>query len=225
MSRSWVKSKLRCRARHSSTTPRLEAKWAGRMLNTRTSSSRISWASWASGWSVSGCRSAGEAMRDRSVLIVITPRGTSAGPLQAGPIRRRVGCTACDLAISLQDITGEGGESFTGRPQRRQGFRGLAAGRRGPPPALGGAEQARIRQLAAGGIFADALAGALGRALHVEHVVGDLERLPEAAAVLVQRPDHGRRGAGDVPAHPQGGPEQRPGLVGVDALQVGQFAA
>src|ERR687884_451717 len=116
MSRSRLKSKVRCSARHSSTTPRLLAKCAGRMLRTRTSSSRISWASCKSWASLSRCRSAGEAERGQVVL-------------------------------------------------------GLAAQPLGPAAALGHAEEPRVRQLAVGGVLADALAGLVGRPLHVEQVV------------------------------------------------------
>ena len=58
-----MKSKVRCRARQSSTTPRLLAKWAERRPTTPISSVRISAASWSSSASDSSFRSAGDWIR------------------------------------------------------------------------------------------------------------------------------------------------------------------
>src|SRR5689334_3577300 len=167
MRRSRLKSKVRCRARHSSTTPRLLAKWAGRMRSTRTSSSRISCASSTSCSSLSLWRSAGDPIVGNSALIAIVPCPLSLVP---GPQGTRDKGQGTPLSISLHNTAGQGGQAPAGGAERGQGLLRLLAQSPRPEPALGHAEEAGVGQLAAGGVLAHALAGLLGAALHVEQV-------------------------------------------------------
>jgi len=56
-----------------------------------------------------------------------------------------------------------------------------------PAPTLGHAKQARVGQLASSRILADVLAGVLGRPLHVDEVVSDLETRPKQRPKVCNR--------------------------------------
>src|SRR5262245_629281 len=166
MRRSLVKSNVRCRARQSSTTPRLDAKWAGRDWHTLTNSSRISWVSWASWASVRLCKSAGQVIRGRTSGIETTPLG---------------------LPVAGHDEPGEGSEPFPGRPERLRGGLGVGRELRRQPPALVHADQPGVGYLPPGRVLADRLPGRGTRPGRVEQVVRHLEQQAESRGEVVRR--------------------------------------
>src|SRR5262249_18850302 len=133
MRRSREKSNVRCKARHSSTTPRLLAKWAGRMLRTRTSSSRISWVSWVSWSSLSLCKSAGDWIVGRIALMLCHP--------------------LLDSSIPLHHVANQGLQAAAGRAQGLQMGDGLLAQPFRAAAALGHAQETGVGQLTAGGVL------------------------------------------------------------------------
>src|SRR5262245_46468633 len=165
MSRSFEKSNVRCSARHSSTTPRLLAKWAGRVVSTRTSSSRISWVSACNCSSESLCRSAGDWICGSSL-----PIGFPFGNDERGsPFPRH--------NVLRQRGEQPAAESLGRRDRLPAQFRRL-------PPRLLNSKESGVGQLAAGGVFAHPLPGLVNRALDVEQVVGHLEQQPERGGVV-----------------------------------------
>src|SRR5262249_52450826 len=156
-------------------TPRLLAKWAGRMLRTRTNSSRISWVSCTSCSSVSPCRSAGDWIVGRIALlmrVILLAVDAEAHGLQ--PVGLAGGARS---SIPLQHVLDQGREAVAAGPQGLQVGAGLLAQPLGAAAALGHAQEAGVRQLTAGGVLLHALSRLPGVALDVEQVVGDLERL------------------------------------------------
>src|SRR5262249_12384891 len=122
MRRSRRKSKVRCRARHSSTTPRLLAKWAGRVLRTRAHSSRLSWVSCSA---VSPCRSAGDwivgriALLMRVILLAVDAEAHGLQPVGLAGASRS--------SIPLQHVLDQGREAVAAGPQGLQVGAGLLA--------------------------------------------------------------------------------------------------
>src|SRR5438105_65290 len=167
------------------------------MLRTRTSSSRISWASWPSWASVSPCRSAGALICGKSAGMAFIPWFIWART----SLFRRV------LSVPFQNESRQLPQPGGGRAEGGELLRGLAAEVLGAAAALGGAQESRVGQLAPGGVFPHALAGLVGVALDVEEVVGDLEGEPQAAAVGVEALEQprvgGSRRAGVGGQHPQ----------------------
>src|SRR5207253_845758 len=139
------KSNERCSASASSTTPRLLAKCAGRILRTRTNSSRISCASWDSSVSPSCCKSAGDSIRDRIVLMSRILRWLPAahrpfvGPAPLLPTHRHASLTA-----PVADRCRQRGQSLAGDTEWLQAPPRLLAQLPRLPPALVRAPKSRV---------------------------------------------------------------------------------
>ena len=180
MSRSRLKSKVRCRARHSSTTPRLLAKWAGRMLqHAHQLVAHLLGELLELG--------VGQRVQVRRRRDSRQQCGHGDDPLMVSSRRR-----AAPRSRAFNDrVPGRTRRAPRSRPAAGPERGQVLAAPRGPGRSARrrlsvDAQQAGIGQLAAGGVLAHALAGLLGVAFHVEQVVGDLERQPEAAAVAVE---------------------------------------
>src|SRR5262249_33457650 len=91
-------------------------------------------------------------------------------------------------AIPFDNIAGELGEAISRRAEGRQAATGFLAQPLRPPAALLDAEQSRVSQLTAIGVLLHPLSRPLRRPLDVEQVVGDLKRLAETPAVVVEAP-------------------------------------
>src|SRR5439155_20983734 len=109
------------------------------MLNTRTSSSRISCVSCTSCSSVSCWRSAGPAIFASNSLIELSS------------------------SVALQHHPHQLGQAFARRAERQQVVARLAGQLLRSFAALCRTQKARIGQLASDGVLADALAGLIGR--------------------------------------------------------------
>src|SRR5262249_53096090 len=168
MRRSRRKSNVRCSAMASSTTPRLLAKWAGRMLSTRTNSSRISWASSVSCSSVSSCKSAGEAILGSNVLMscFLGPSFNLTAAIHDQ--QRQIGQVPCCLAEAKHLVPG------------------LLAQMLGACPAFRHPQKTRIGQFTAGCVFLHSFSRLRAAPFNIKQIIGDLKSLAKAAAVTVQ---------------------------------------
>src|SRR5262245_24786774 len=251
MRRSLLKSNVRCRAIHSSTTPRLLAKCAGRIDSTRTSSSRISSASCRSWPSLRRCRSAGEPMDgSRGAVISIPSPSEPEGMIHpichsaAGTVamarawsRAALRAAPADLfsTVPVEHTVGQLDEPAPCRSQRRQVFPGLPAEALGSTTTLFDTEKARVGQFTTFGILTHPLPGLLGLPFHVQQIIGDLKRLAKTLSIGIETSQEGR--SPDVgylhrialergpDSQPQSSAEQGPRLAGMDRLQVFQPGA
>src|ERR671931_420371 len=113
------------------------------MLRTRTSSSRISWASWPSWASVSPCRSAGDLICGKRAGMTFIPWF----------LRARTALFRRVLAVPFQNEGRQLPQPGGGRAEGGELLRGLAAEAPGAAAALGDAQEPRVGQLAPGGVF------------------------------------------------------------------------
>src|SRR5262249_26217583 len=102
------------------------------------------------------------------------------------PEEVRPGILPGHLTVARQDERNQLDERAGCCPERGDELERLPPQLPGALAARPHAQQAGVGELVAGGVLADALAGLLRLADHVEQVVGDLERQPQAPAVAVE---------------------------------------
>src|SRR5205085_10685955 len=143
----------------------------GRMLRTRTSSSRISWESSRSSSSENCCKSAGEPILDSNSLIILCP-WSAAGDR----------AVADGLTVSLQDVLGQRGKPLSRLAQWHKKPARLRRQVLGPTPAVVHSQETGIGQFTTRRVFLHALPALVGIALNVEQVIRNLKGLAETTS-------------------------------------------